>query len=305
MDNVRIGSTNLVTTRLTKERKEMKKKRIQAEQLSKKFNEEVALKNINFSVNEGEIFGFLGPSGSGKTTTIKILTGQLAQTSGQAFVLGNPVEQIDENIYEQLGIVTDNSGVYERLSVYNNLSTFAKLLNVEKKRIDVLLKRVGLFEDKNKMANKLSKGMKQRLILARAILHQPKVLFLDEPTSGLDPVTTEAIHDLLLELKENGTAIFLTTHNMEEATKLCDNVALLNDGLIMEHDSPKALTLKYNQDKRYQILLKNKKEVILPHTAEAFEQINQWMREDELLTIHSCEPNLEKVFLEVTGRELV
>ncbi|MCP3029472.1 ABC transporter ATP-binding protein [Halobacillus sp. A5] len=283
----------------------MHKKLIQVEHLSKKFKDESALKNINFSVHEGEIFGFLGPSGSGKTTTIKILTGQLAQTSGQAFVLGNPVEQIDESIYEQIGIVTDNSGLYERLTVYNNLTAFAKLLNVEKERIDILLQRVGLAEHKNKLAKNLSKGMKQRLILSRAMLHQPKVLFLDEPTSGLDPVTTEAIHALLEELKENGTAIFLTTHNMDEATKLCDHVALLNDGLIVEHDSPKALTLKYNLDKRYQILLRNERELILHHSTEAIEQIHHWLLNDELLTIHSCEPNLEKVFLEVTGRELV
>ncbi|MDG5473172.1 ABC transporter ATP-binding protein [Jeotgalibacillus sp. ET6] len=283
----------------------MGKRVIQVERLSKKFKDQVALKEISFSVHEGEIFGFLGPSGSGKTTTIKILTGQLAQSSGHAFVLDQAVEQINESIYEQIGIVTDNSGLYDRLTVYHNLTAFARLSNVETSRIEVLLKRVGLFEHRNKIAKNLSKGMKQRLILSRAMLHQPKVLFLDEPTSGLDPVTMEAIHALLVELKENGTAIFLTTHNMEEATKLCDRVALLNDGLIVEHDSPKALTLKYNQDKRYRILLKNEKEVLLPHTYDSIQKINEWLTADELLTIHSCEPNLEKVFLEVTGRELI
>ncbi|GAF11152.1 ABC transporter, ATP-binding protein [Bacillus sp. JCM 19046] len=283
----------------------MRKRVIEVNQLSKSFKKQHALKNIQFHVSEGEIFGFLGPSGSGKTTTIKILTGQLAQTSGQAFVLGNPVEKIDESIYEDVGIVTDNSGLYERLSVYNNLTAFAKLLKVKKSRIDVLLKEMGLYEHKNKLANQLSKGMKQRLVLARAMLHEPKVLFLDEPTSGLDPVTTEAIHSLLMELKANGTTIFLTTHNMDEATKLCDKVALLNDGLIVENDSPKALTLKYNKEKRYSILLTNEVEHELPHTPETIEQINQWLVNDEILTIHSCEPDLEAVFLEVTGRELI
>ncbi|MFB5661962.1 ABC transporter ATP-binding protein [Alteribacillus sp. HJP-4] len=282
-----------------------KRKTIYVEHLSKKFQKETALKDLNFSVHEGEIIGFLGPSGSGKTTTIKILTGQLPQTSGKAVVLGKPVEQIDEEIYEQVGIVTDNSGLYERMTVYSNLTVFAKLLSVEKNRVDVLLKKVGLYDHKHKTANKLSKGMKQRLILARAMLHEPKVLFLDEPTSGLDPVTSESIHTLLIELKENGTAIFLTTHNMEEAAKLCDRVALLNDGVIVENDSPKALTLKFNQNKRYRILLKEEIEHVLPHTKEAIEKINNWMANDELFTIHSCEPTLEKVFLEVTGRELV
>ncbi|KAB2335569.1 ABC transporter ATP-binding protein [Bacillus mesophilum] len=278
---------------------------IYVEHLSKTFKDQSALKDLHFSVKSGEIFGFLGPSGSGKTTTIKILTGQLTQTLGTASVLGKPVEQINETIYEQVGIVTDNSGLYERMSVYNNLKLFAKLLDVDLERIDFLLKRVGLLQDKHKIASKLSKGMAQRLILARALLHQPKVLFLDEPTSGLDPSTAEAIHELLLELKESGTAIFLTTHNMDEATKLCDHVALLNDGIIVEYGSPKALCLKYNRNKSYRVLLKDQRELTLPHSDETGQKIGQWMANDELMTIHSCEPTLEKVFLELTGRELV
>lgn len=282
-----------------------KQKVIQVEHLSKKFKNESALKDLNFSVHAGEIFGFLGPSGSGKTTTIKILTGQLAQTSGQATVLGKSVNQIDESIYEQVGIVTDNSGLYEKMTVYNNLKVFAKILNVKKERIDLLLERVGLLEYKDKIASNLSKGMSQRLVLARALLHKPKVLFLDEPTSGLDPSTAEAVHALLFELKESGTAIFLTTHNMDEATKLCDHVALLNDGLIVEHGPPKAICLRFNTNKRYRILLKGEQGLELPHSLETTEQIKEWMKNDQLLTIHSCEPTLEKVFLEVTGRELV
>ncbi|MGD7007001.1 ABC transporter ATP-binding protein [Metabacillus sp. 84] len=278
---------------------------IDVEQISKTFKDEVALKNLSFSVLSGEIFGFLGPSGSGKTTTIKILTGQLAQSSGTAAVLGKPVEKINEQIYEQVGIVTDNSGLYERMTVYSNLKLFAKILRVEKERIDHLLKRVGLFEHRNKLANQLSKGMTQRLVLARALLHQPKVLFLDEPTSGLDPSTAAAVHELLFELKESGTAIFLTTHNMDEATKLCDHVALLNDGLIVEHGSPRALSLKYNQNKSYHIVLKDEREFTLPHSEESRETINRWMADDELVTIHSNEPTLERVFLELTGRGLL
>ena len=122
-------------------------------------------------------------------------------------------------------------------------------MNVSKERIDVLLKKVGLFEHKMKLASQLSKGQKQRLILARAILHTPKILFLDEPTSGLDPSTALTIHNLLLELKHEGMAIFLTTHNMEEATKLCDHVALLNEGVIVEYGTPKELCIKHNQEK--------------------------------------------------------
>ncbi|MTH55394.1 ATP-binding cassette domain-containing protein [Bacillus mangrovi] len=277
---------------------------IHAEQLTKQFKNEPALKKISFSVRSGEIFGFLGPSGSGKTTTIKILTGQMAQTSGKAAVLGKPIEQINESIYEQVGIVTDNSGLYERMTVYSNLKLFAKILGIDKERIDDLLKRVGLFEHKNKIAGKLSKGMAQRLVLARAILHHPKVLFLDEPTSGLDPSTAAAVHELLLELKETGTAIFLTTHNMDEAAKLCNHVALLHEGVIVEHGAPQALCLKYNRNKQYQIRLEDEREFILPHSEETGEKIRQWIANGELVTIHSNEPTLEKVFLELTGREL-
>lgn len=278
---------------------------IQVEHLVKQFKKDTALKDVSFSVGAGEIFGFLGPSGAGKTTMIKILTGQLAQSAGQASVLGKTVEQMDESIYQQVGIVTDDSGIYERLSVYQNLAFFARLLGIDKGRINEVLERVALLNQSKKLAGKLSKGMKHRLILARAILHEPKVLFLDEPTSGLDPGTAEVIHALLMELKQKGTAIFLTTHNMEEATKLCDRIALLNEGVIVESGTPKTICLKFNRKRYYQILLKGEVDLILPHSAETRTKINQWWADDSLLAIHSCEPTLENVFLEVTGRELV
>ena len=159
---------------------------IRINHISKKFGSEIVLKDLEAVLQKGEILGFLGPSGAGKTTTIKILTGQLKPTSGDAYILGIHVKNIDETIYEQIGIVTDQSGIYERLSVYDNLKYFAKILKVDQARIDELLQRVGLFDYKKKPAGKLSKGQTQRLILARAILHKPRVLFLDEPTSGLD-----------------------------------------------------------------------------------------------------------------------
>ncbi|OTN76851.1 hypothetical protein A5886_001930 [Enterococcus sp. 8G7_MSG3316] len=193
--------------------------------ISKTFKQKEALKDINIQINAGEILGFLGPSGSGKTTTIKIVTGQLQQTNGEAKILGTDTRKITENIYEQIGIVTDTSGVYEEFSVYDNLLVFAKVLNVSASVIDPLLTKVRLIEQKKQLASKLSKGQRQRLVLARAVMHQPKLLFLDEPTSGLDPTTAAEVHKLLLSLKEQGMGIFLTTHNMEEATKLCDQVA--------------------------------------------------------------------------------
>lgn len=250
---------------------------IKLNHVSKKFNNELVLKDINAILHKGEILGFLGPSGAGKTTTIKIITGQLHQTSGEACIFGIDSKNIDETIYEQIGIVTDMSGVYERLTVYDNLRYFSKIHGVDKKEIDILLERVGLLEHKNKLASKLSKGQTQRLVLSRAILHKPKVLFLDEPTSGLDPSTALKIHQLLLELKNEGMAIFLTTHNMEEATKLCDHVALLNDGEIVEFGTPHQLCLKYNTEKKYHVLLDDKKEYVIHQTKEDLSQLNEWL----------------------------
>ena len=282
----------------------MNEKYISIRHLSKKFNKDFVLKDVNAELKRGEILGFLGPSGAGKTTTIKILTGQLRPTSGDAEVLGIASDRIDERIYEQIGIVTDISGVYERMSVYENLKYFARLLNVSLTEIDPLLKRIGLYEHRKKPAGKLSKGQTQRLILARAILHKPKVLFLDEPTSGLDPSTALEVHRMLIELKEDGMSIFLTTHNMEEATKLCDHVALLNEGVIVEYGTPQEICLKYNKVKKYKVRLTDGSDHFLIHSPESTQQITLWMNSDKIETLHTCEPTLETVFLEVTGREL-
>lgn len=277
---------------------------IKLEHISKTFNTEPVLKDIQAELHAGEILGFLGPSGAGKTTTIKIITGQLRQTKGEAYILGINCRNIDETIYEQIGIVTDSSGCYEYLSVYKNLEYFSKLLKVGKGRIAEVLGQVGLYEHRNKLAGKLSKGQRQRLVLARAVLHKPKVLFLDEPTSGLDPSTALEIHKMLLQLKQEGMAIFLTTHNMEEAAKLCDHVALLNEGVIVEYGRPKDICLKYNKKKRYTIRLDDGADHVLEQTPENIQQIGRWMEENKIESLHSCEPTLEKVFIEVTGREL-
>lgn len=277
---------------------------ISIDHLSKKFDKDFVLKDVNAVLHKGEILGFLGPSGAGKTTTIKILTGQLLSTSGAAEVLGIDCRKIDERIYEQIGIVTDSSGVYERMTVFDNLKYFARILNVPLENIDPLLKRIGLYEHRKKPASKLSKGQTQRLILARALLHKPKVLFLDEPTSGLDPSTALEIHRILKELRDEGMAIFLTTHNMEEATKLCDHVALLNEGVIVEYGTPEEICLKYNRIKKYRVQLTDGTKHVLLQGADTAGRISLWMNEDKIETLHTCEPTLETVFLEVTGREL-
>lgn len=277
---------------------------IQMKNINKHFKDSQVLKRINFSVKEGEIFGFLGPSGAGKTTTIKILTAQLLPSSGEVSLFNKDVCSKGKDIFQHIGILSDNSGVYERLSVGENLRVFADLYHIDRKEIDCILDRVDLLKDKNKVVKKLSRGMKQRLMLARTLIHRPKLLFLDEPTSALDPGTANEIHKLLKELNEEGTTIFLTTHRMEEADKLCHRVAFLNDGEIVKIGKPEQLKLEYAKDTIEVTLKPNNNKVSVRKDIEGVEKIKNWMLQDEVLSIHSKEPNLEEIFLSLTGRGL-
>lgn len=271
---------------------------IKVERVIKRFGDNVALNQISFSINEGEIFGFLGPSGSGKTTMINILTGQLQANSGKTELLGKDSQKLLPSDFEELGLVGDTSGYYEKLSLYNNLLLFARLYGVSKSRIEEILKQVGLYDSKDTPAEKLSTGMRQRMLLARALINYPKVLFLDEPTSGLDPTTSKKIHKLLQELKERGTTIFLTTHDMNEATLLCDNLALLNKGDLIEQGSPSEIIQKYNTEKNVAVTYSDSTKKVV-----RFEDLQQ---EDykKMMTIHSCEPTLEDIFIKLTGEKL-
>ena len=277
----------------------MKKMIIEVQGLKKKFKEQEALAGIDFSIQEGEIFGFLGPSGSGKTTTINILTGQLKADAGTAHVLSETVEDLKVEVLEQIGIVSDTSGFYEKMSLYNNLKAYAMIFGVDMKKVDELLQKVGLYDSRNKVAEKLSTGMKQRMLLVRALINQPKLLFLDEPTSGLDPSTSRTIHDLLLELKAQGTTIFLTTHDMQEATLLCDRLALLHKGKLVEVGSPHEIIQKYNTDKKVRL-----EYVDLTTKTVAFEELQGGVDLSNVISIHSCEPTLEDVFITLTGGNL-
>lgn len=273
--------------------------------ISKSFNEKCVLDEVNLKIKEGEIFGLLGPSGAGKTTLIKILTGQLKPDRGEGMIFGKSCSRLDREDYKMIGMVLDNSGLYDRLSCYDNMLLPARIYGVDKKKIEELLKRVGLEDAAKKAVEKLSKGMRQRLVLARAMLHSPKLLFLDEPTSGLDPAVTQTIHGLLQELKQEGTTIFLTTHNMDEAYRLCDHVALLNDGRIVEYGVPEELCRKYNTQNIITILCKDKSIVKLKNTRENADKIMGYFQDECVESIHSSEPNLETVFVELTGRRLL
>ena len=271
---------------------------IKVERVTKRFGDNIALNQISFSINEGEIFGFLGPSGSGKTTMINILTGQLQANSGKTELLGKDSQKLLPSDFEELGLVGDTSGYYEKLSLYNNLLLFARLYGVSKSRIEEILKQVGLYDSKDTPAETLSTGMRQRMLLARALINYPKVLFLDEPTSGLDPTTSKKIHKLLQELKERGTTIFLTTHDMNEATLLCDNLALLNKGDLIEQGSPSEIIQKYNTEKKVAVTYSDSTKKVV-----RFEDLQ---KEDykKMMTLHSCEPTLEDIFIKLTGEKL-
>lgn len=273
-------------------------------ELSHRFGEKEVLKNISLSVQKGEILGLLGPSGAGKTTLIKIITGQIIPTSGSVELAGCDMRSPDRDIYRKIGMMMDDCGLYERLSCYDNLRLYADLYRVGHDRIREVLEWVGLYEDRKCMAQKLSKGMRGRLMLARAVLHRPEFLFLDEPTSGLDPATTGQIHELIFSMCEEGTTVFLTTHNMTEAEKLCKHVALLHEGKIVEYGEPQEINRKYNHLNRLKIRLYSGMNLELPNTEAAAAQVYEYLRGGQIETIHSTEPNLESVFLEVTGEHL-
>lgn len=272
---------------------------IKADNLGKSFGSFKAISSLTFEVNKGEILGFLGPSGSVKTTTINILTGQLTPDQGQSSILGKSSTNLNEEDLTNIGLITENSGYYEKLSLYDNLLFFAKLYDVPQGDLDDLMKRVGLYDRRKTLAEKLSTGMKQRMLLVRAIINKPQVLFLDEPTSGLDPSTSQSIHELIKELQAEGTTIFLTTHDMHEATILCNKIVLLNKGQIVEAGTPSDLIQKYNTDKRVKITYQSGKEDYL-----SFSELGQISQTDDILTIHSCEPTLEDVFIQLTGGKL-
>ena len=272
---------------------------IKADNLGKSFGSFKAISSLTFEVNKGEILGFLGPSGSGKTTTINILTGQLTPDQGQSSILGKSSTNLNEEDLANIGLITENSGYYEKLSLYDNLLFFAKLYDVPQGDLDDLMKRVGLYDRRKTLAEKLSTGMKQRMLLVRAIINKPQVLFLDEPTSGLDPSTSKSIHELIKELQAEGTTIFLTTHDMHEATILCDKIVLLNKGQIVEAGTPSDLIQKYNTARRVKITYQSGEENYL-----SFSELGQISQTDDILTIHSCEPTLEDVFIQLTGGKL-
>jgi len=213
--------------------------------LTKRFGDVLAVDDLDMDVRSGEIFGFLGPNGAGKTTTIRMLSALISPTSGKAKVAGFEVGREDNAIRRNVGILTESPGLYDRLSAERNLSFFAELHDVEDVagQVERYLRLLGLWDRRGDVAATFSKGMRQKLAIARAMLHEPKVLFLDEPTAGLDPEMARLVREFIGELKDKGRTIFLCTHNLDEADRLCDRIAVVNSRLLAL-DTPEALRAK-------------------------------------------------------------
>lgn len=272
--------------------------------LQHSFGKKTVLDGIGLRIESGEIFGLLGPSGAGKTTLINILTGQLTPKSGDVSIMGKNVGNLSGEDYRKLGIMMDHFGLYERMNCYDNLKFYAMLDGKGDESIMPLLKYVGLEGARKTNVSDLSKGMRNRLSFARVLLRSPRIMFLDEPTGGLDPTTTESIHELIQQEKKKGTTIFLTTHNMYEAQKLCDHIALLNEGNIVEYGAPEEICRRYNHQKKIQLHLKDGSDMKLSHEASSGKILAELFELNVVETIHSTEPNLETIFMELTGKGL-
>ncbi len=215
---------------------------IETTNLTKTFGDLTAVDRLTLSIAEGEVFGFLGPNGAGKTTTVRMLTSLIAPTAGTASLLGHKLGEADTEIRRNVGILTETPGMYERLSAYKNLAIYARLYEVKDVdgQVEKYLRLLGLWDRRNDAAGTFSKGMRQKLAIARALLHEPRILFLDEPTAGLDPEASRLVRDFIADVKEQGRTIFLTTHNLDEADRLCDRVAVFKTRLRVL-DTPEGL----------------------------------------------------------------
>ncbi len=267
-----------------------------------------ALAGLSFAIERGEIFGFLGPSGAGKSTTQKILIGLLKGYQGQVAVFGRELTEWRQDYYERVGVAFELPNHFRKLTALENLTYFSSLYARAARTPQELLDMVGLGADGKMPVAQFSKGMQGRLNLARALLHNPELLFLDEPTSGQDPVNARRIKELIRTQQQAGKTIFLTTHDMTVAEELCDRVAFIMDGRIELIDSPRALKLRYGQARVRVEFCANqhteRAEFALADLADnaAFQSV---LRAGTLQTIHSREATLEDIFIRVTGRGLV
>lgn len=280
---------------------------IVVDELSHWYGRLQAVREISFQVYPGEILGFLGPNGAGKSTTIKVLTGQLALMEGMARILGREVGLDDPELQASIGVTFEEKNLYLEMTALENLDFFASLYGIRQPRSLEALRRVGLAERARERVSGYSKGMRQRLMIARAFINRPRVLFLDEPTDGLDPVTAAAIRKTIREEADRGAAVLLTTHNMFEADELSDRVAFINEGRIVALDTAENLKLKYGK-RSVRVRLRDgagvREENLPLDGPDSSQRLSRLAASPELMTIHTEEATLEAIFIQLTGRGL-
>ena len=282
---------------------------IEAHDLRRAFKHKEAVAGISLTGRRGEIFGLLGPNGAGKTTTIRILTGQIDPSGGSAMVAGCDVVKDRARLKERIGVVFEEQNLYERLSARNNLAFSCWLYGLPESRADEVLDLVQLRDRAKDHVSTFSNGMRQRLMIARALLHRPPMLFLDEPSRGLDPISARDIRLAIKQLSEEGITILLTTHLMDEADQLCQQVAFIVNGKIVANDTPRNLKLTHGERVLTVTLTEHGQNghsalqdmtIKLDDLADQ-QRLSAWMAQDRVLAIHSHEATLEEVFIEVAG----
>ena len=280
---------------------------IQVSNLSFSYTKQPFISDMSFSVSSGEIFGFLGPSGAGKSTLQKILIGMITTYQGSAMVNGVECKEHTKHFYEDIGVDFEFSTMYEKLTAKENLQFFSSLYEKKSHPIDDLLELVGLEHDADKRVSDYSKGMKSRLNFIKALLHDPLLLCLDEPTSGLDPTNSRIMKDIILAEKAKGKTILLTTHNMQDATELCDRVAFIVNGEICALDSPHNLIMsKGAATVTYTWIENGEHRASCPiERLSSDEQLKRLIAKNRLQSIHSSEPTLNEIFMDITGRSLL
>lgn len=266
-----------------------------------------AVKDVSFSIPEGKIFGFLGPSGAGKSTVQNILIGLLPLQKGEVTYAGKSIREMDSRFFNQLGVSFEHPNLYGRLTGFENLKFFAGLFDVPTLDPMQLLEAVNLTEAAHRKASAYSKGMRQRLVFARSLINNPKMLFLDEPTSGLDPNTAAIVKEIILQKKKDGCTIFLTTHSMQIADDLCDQVGFINEGSIVAMDSPRNLKLAYGERSVRVEYGENGRvldQVFFLDKDDDHRLFTELVQKQKIQTIHTQEATLEQIFIQLTGRGL-
>jgi ABC-2 type transport system ATP-binding protein len=280
---------------------------IEADNLQRTFKDLVAVAGISFSVQHGGIYGLLGPNGAGKTPTIRMLTGQIDPSGDRATVAGCDVVKDRVQLKELIGVVFEEQNLYERLSARNNLRFIRWLYNLPESRIDEVFDLVGLRERAKDPVRTFSNGMKQRLVIARALLHKLPVLFLDEPTRGLDPIAARDVRGTIEQLRQEGTTILLTTHLLEEADQLCQHLSFIVSGRLVASGTPRNLKLSHGKRAMLLVLADPKDTSRLTEVTLSMDDPRDQARLAELMaqgnvrSVHSQEATLEEVFIEVAG----